>query len=64
MKKIEDRSTVESAAERAGANKSSKSQSLRLDKQIIRTLAGADLKLVGGGHCTFSFCTAVTFITL
>jgi hypothetical protein len=50
MNKIEDRSTVESAAEAAGASKGSKSQSLRLDKQTIRTLTGADLKLVGGGY--------------
>jgi hypothetical protein len=49
MKKIEDRSTVESAAETAGASKSRKSQSLRLDKQTIRTLTGAELRSVGGG---------------
>jgi hypothetical protein len=50
MKKIEDRSTVESAAETAGASKSRKSQTLRLEKQTIRILTGADLKLVGGGY--------------
>ena len=49
MKKIEDRSTVESAAEAAGASKFGKSQSLRLDKQTIRTLTGAELRSVGGG---------------
>jgi hypothetical protein len=49
MKEIEARSTVQSAEETAGASKSRKSQSLRLDKQTIRTLTGAELKLVGGG---------------
>jgi len=49
MNKIEDRSTVESAAEAAGASKGSKSQSLRLDKQTIRTPTGAELRSVGGG---------------
>jgi hypothetical protein len=49
MDKIDDRSTVESAAEAAGASKSRTSQSLRLDKQTIRTLTGAELRSVGGG---------------
>ena len=49
MNKIENNSTVQSAAEAAGASKSRKSQSLRLDKQTIRILTGAELKLVGGG---------------
>jgi hypothetical protein len=49
MNQIEDRNTVQSAEQTAGANKSSKSQSLRLEKQTIRTLTGAELKLVGGG---------------
>jgi hypothetical protein len=49
MKKIVDRSTVESTAETDSASKGSKSQSLRFQKQTIRTLTGAELKLVGGG---------------
>ena len=49
MNKIEDRSTVESAAETDSASKGRKSQSLRFEKQTIRTLTGAELKLVGGG---------------
>ena len=49
MEKIEDRSNVQSAGEKAGGHKSSKSQSLHLEKQTIRTLTGAELKLVGGG---------------
>jgi hypothetical protein len=49
MKTIEDRSTVESAAEADSASKGRKSQSLRFEKQTIRTLTGAELKLVGGG---------------
>jgi hypothetical protein len=58
MDKIDDRSTVESAAEAAGAGKSSKSQSLRLDKQTIRTLTGAELRSVGGG-CSWTEPTHV-----
>ena len=49
MNKIEDRSTVEFAAETDSASKGRKSQSLRFEKQTIRTLTGAELKLVGGG---------------
>ena len=48
MKEIAARSNVQSADEVAGASKFRKSQSLRLDKQTIRTLTGAELKLVGG----------------
>jgi hypothetical protein len=47
-------STIEvhgTAEEKAGASKSRKPQSLRLEKQTIRTLTGAELKLVGGGGC-------------
>ena len=56
MKQIETRST-RSTAEGAGA-KFEKSQSLRLNKQIIRTLTGEDLKLVaGGGDCCCASCT-------
>ena len=47
MREIKDHSNVQPAAE-AGASKFRKSQSLRLDKQTIRTLTGAELKLVGG----------------
>jgi hypothetical protein len=49
METIEIRSTAQSADETAGPSNFRKSQSLRLDKQIIRTLTGAELKLVGGG---------------
>jgi hypothetical protein len=49
MEEIEARSTARSADDKAGASKSRKSQSLRLEKQTIRTLTGAELKLVGGG---------------
>jgi hypothetical protein len=48
MQKIEERST-QSAEKLADASKFTKSQSLRLDKQTIRTLTGAELRLVGGG---------------
>jgi hypothetical protein len=54
MDKIEDCSTAQCAEETAGSNRVRKSQSLHLDKQIIRTLTGAELRLVGGGHCTKS----------
>ena len=55
MEKIEVRNTTQSAKETAGPSNISKSQFLRLDKQIIRTLTGAELKLVagaGGCQCT------------
>jgi hypothetical protein len=48
MKKIEERNAAQSA-EKADSSKFTKSQSLRLDKQTIRTLTGAELRLVGGG---------------
>jgi hypothetical protein len=55
MEKIEVRNSVESA-EAAGASTLRKSRSLRLDKQIIRTLSGAELKLVGGAACNDASC--------
>jgi hypothetical protein len=51
MQKLEARIDP-SVAEAAGASKPRKSQSLRLDKQIIRTLTGAELSLAGGGAAT------------
>jgi hypothetical protein len=55
MKKIEDRSAVQSIGKMPGRNDNVRnSQSLRLDKQIIRTLTGAELRLVGGAACTKS----------
>jgi hypothetical protein len=67
MNKIEDRNTVQSAEQTAGANKSRKSQSLRLEKQTIRTLTGAELHLVGGGKCDTSLGSCaldVSFLSL
>ena len=49
MRKIEERSPDQSARKAADPSKFTKSQSLRLDKQTIRTLTGAELRLVGGG---------------
>lgn len=49
MKKIEERSAGQSVEKAADSSKFTKSQSLRLDKQTIRTLTGAELRLVGGG---------------
>ena len=57
MSKIEDRNTATDAT--VGARKSRKSQSLRLEKQTIRTLTGAELKLVGGGVCVPSLVTHI-----
>ena len=54
MDKIEDRRAASSAAETDSASKDRTSQTLRLEKQIIRTLTGAELRLVGGGHCSKS----------
>jgi len=56
LNKIENNSTAQSAAETDSASKGGKSQSLRLEKQTIRTLTGAQLKLVGGGDS----CGAIT----
>jgi len=58
MREIEARSNVQSAEERVGASKSRK-KSLRLEKQAIRTLTGAELKLVGGGVCVPSLVTHI-----
>jgi len=55
MSKIENRNTAQSTGEGAGPSKFRKSQSLRLDKQTIRTLTGAELRLVGGG-CAGGTC--------
>jgi hypothetical protein len=54
MNKIEDRSIVQSAEPMTARSNIHKSHALRLDKQIIRTLTGAELRLVGGGHCSKS----------
>ena len=48
MKKIEERSAGQSAEKAADSSKFTKSQSLRLDKQTIRTLTGAELRLARG----------------
>jgi hypothetical protein len=65
MNKIEDFRTAPSAHETAGASNFRKSQSLRLDKQIIRTLTGAELKLAGGGCAVLSIrtCGGETIVT-
>jgi hypothetical protein len=60
MDKIEVRSTAQSAEETAGSGKIRMSPFLRLEKQTIRTLTGAQLKLVGGGGCTGHSCSNVT----
>jgi hypothetical protein len=49
MNKIEDRRTAQSSQETTGPSNIRKSPSLHLDTQIIRTLTGAELKIVGGG---------------
>jgi hypothetical protein len=56
MHEIKDRRTSQSAQETDGPTNIRRSQSLRLDKQIIRTLTGAELKLAGGGACTCVTC--------
>jgi hypothetical protein len=48
MKKIEERNTAQSAETAADPSKFTKAQSLRLNKQTIRTLTGAELRSVGG----------------
>jgi hypothetical protein len=60
MNKIEDRSTAQSVEKMTGRSNIRKSQSLRLDKQIIRTLTGAELMLAGGVGCTGHTCSNVT----
>jgi hypothetical protein len=54
MNKIEDRRPAQPAEKMVAPRNHRKFQSLHLDKQIIRTLTGAELRLVGGGHCTNS----------
>jgi hypothetical protein len=54
MNKIEDRRTAQSIEKLPGPSNIRKSQSLHLDKQIIRTLTGAELRLAGGGRCANS----------
>jgi hypothetical protein len=56
MKTIDAHSTVQSADATPGASKSRKSQSLRLEKQTIRTLTGAELTLVAGAGGAASGC--------
>jgi hypothetical protein len=64
MNKIEDRRTSQSAQETDGPSNIRRSQSLRLDKQIIRTLTGAELKLVGGAAgCPVRTCGPHTLMT-
>jgi hypothetical protein len=60
MKKIEERNTAQSAEKAADSSKFMKSPSLRLNKQTIRTLTGAELRHVAGGmaikNTWFSTC--------
>jgi hypothetical protein len=67
MNKIEDRSTAQSVEKMTGRSNIRKSQSLRLDKQIIRTLTGGELRLVGGGtvttFCVTDLCGFLTHVT-
>jgi hypothetical protein len=62
MKKIEEGSAAQSAEKAADPSKFTKSESLRLDKQTIRTLTGAELRHVGGAGLTNSgkLCTTHT----
>jgi hypothetical protein len=59
MEKIEDR-RARSANETHSVSDGRNSRSLRLEKQIIRTLTGAELRLAGGGGCTGHTCSNVT----
>ena len=67
MDKINVCSTVQSAEQAAGPSTIGKSPSLRLEKQIIRTLTGAELRLVGGGtvteFCVTNLCGFLTQVT-
>jgi hypothetical protein len=56
MQKIETRNAARSAGTGRGS-KLGKADSLRLNKQVIRTLTGEELKLAGGGRCVT--CTIV-----
>jgi hypothetical protein len=49
MDKIEDDSTIQSAVQSTAPRNVRKPQSLRFERQLIRSLTGAQLKLVGGG---------------
>jgi hypothetical protein len=51
MDKLEDDRTAQCGEETAGSNQVRKSPPLRLDKQVIRTLAGTDLKVAAGAYC-------------
>jgi hypothetical protein len=55
MEKIENQATAPSTEDKEeGSATASGSPSLHLDKQVIRTLSGEELKLGGGGiACTF-----------
>jgi hypothetical protein len=67
MEKIEVHITAQTANETDRAGKGRKSLSLRLDKQIIRTLTGGELRLVGGGtvttFCVTDLCGLLTHVT-
>ena len=49
MQKIDERNTAQSAETAADPGKFTKSQSLPLDNQTIRTMTGPELRIVGGG---------------
>ena len=51
MDKTQQNRTVQFADKASGTGEFTKSQSLHLNKQTIRTLTGAELRLVGGGSC-------------
>jgi hypothetical protein len=60
MDKIKVRSTAQSTEQTVGSSNIRTSPFLRLEKHIIRTLTGAQLKLAGGGGCTNRTCSNVT----
>ena len=51
MDKTQENRTGQFADRATGPDEFTKPQSLRLDKQTIRILTGAELRLVGGGSC-------------
>jgi hypothetical protein len=59
MDKIEIHNGQAAPEEKAIRGKSSK-QSLRFEKQTIRTLSGAELKLVGGGTVCLPFSCIIS----
>jgi|HubBroStandDraft_1064217.scaffolds.fasta_scaffold456250_2 hypothetical protein len=61
MEKIKGRRTAQSAEEGAAPSEFRKSQSLRLEKQTIRILTGAELRRVGGG-CSWTQVTCIESI--